>query len=102
MKKITTAMIFWILVIGFLLGWAFNANSQTVEVTAQVKYNACNIHTSYIPAPTELKMYDWGFTAMIGDSFFYAIRSENRMTFYLDSASWYYDGVDVVFDECEM
>lgn len=75
--------------------------ANTTQVTASVQYNNCNMHTTHIPAPTDLTSYDWGFTAYVGDSFFYGIRSGDTMYFFLDEASWSYSQDEgLVYKKC--
>ena len=84
------------------------ANAQTVELTTSVKYNNCNIHTSYIPPPEITHSweneYGWSYMGMVGSSPFYTIRSENRIDFWLDTAHWSYTegDRDIIYDECKI
>jgi len=80
-------------------------DAQTVSVSASVAFTNCNIAHSYIPPPTITHTWEneYGFNFMghIGDNPFWALRSEDRLDFYLDDAHWWTDGVEVYYGECD-
>lgn len=96
--------VYLIIMLGFMLV-PITTNAQEVTMTAEVHWNCQNIHTTTMPAPEISHTWEneWGynFIGWIGSSPFYALRTQDRLTFYLDDAVWYTDGYQVIYETCD-
>jgi hypothetical protein len=105
--QLITIITFWIITLAIGFGvLAHKAGGQEVIMTASVRYNNCNIVHSYMPYPeiSHIWQNEWGFNFMgtVGGSPFWALRSEDRLDFYLDEAHWWVTEEGVYYGECNM
>jgi hypothetical protein len=105
--QLITIITFWIITLAIGFGvLAHKAGGQEVTVTAEVRYNNCNIVHSYMPYPeiSHIWQNEWGFNFMgtVDGSPFWALRSEDRLDFYLDEAHWWVTEEGVYYGECNL
>lgn len=83
------------------------AKAETVQMTASVRYNNCNIETTAMPVPEIIQTYEneygYNFIAKVGDSLMFAIRpSQDTMVFTLDDATWSVSNGVYIAPECDL